>query len=78
MARSGETSSRAGTAAHRHRVKTRAADPTREQAGSRTETPPRAVTGTVADSSMGIRSRDSIRMADSMVELPGDSTNRVV
>jgi hypothetical protein len=29
-------------------------------------------------SSMGIRSRDSIRMADSMVELPGDSTNRVV
>ena len=76
--RSGETSSRAGTAAHRHRVKTRAADPTREQAGSRTETPPRAVTGTVADSSMGIRSRDSIRMADSMVELPGDSTNRVV
>ena len=77
-ARRGEISSRTGIAAHRHKVKTRAVDLTRERAGSSTETLHRAVTGTEVANSMEVNSRVSTRMAASMEERPEASTSREV
>ena len=70
-------SSRAGLLGQAPRVRTRSVDPIREPAGSSTGIPPRVNTVTAA-SGMETHSKASIRMADSMEDLPRVSTSRAV